>query len=42
MINELQKNIIISTIMPYNQVRIGIFGSTARGENTENSDIDVL
>ena len=42
MINELQKNIIISTIMPYNPIRIGIFGSTARGENTENSDIDVL
>jgi predicted nucleotidyltransferase len=42
MINEIQKNIIINTIMPYHPVRIGIFGSAARGENTENSDIDVL
>ena len=28
--------------MPFRPVRIGIFGSTARGENTENSDIDIL
>ena len=42
MINELQKNIIINTIMPFHPVRIGIFGSVARGENTENSDIDIL
>jgi predicted nucleotidyltransferase len=42
MISELQKNIIINTIMPFHPVQIGIFGSTARGENTENSDIDIL
>ena len=42
MINEIQKNIIINTIMPFDPVRIGIFGSSARGDNTENSDIDVL
>ena len=42
MISELQKNIIINTIMPFNPVRIGIFGSVARGESTENSDIDIL
>ena len=42
MINELQKNVIINTIMPFHPVRIGIFGSMARGENTENSDIDIL
>jgi len=42
MISELQKNMIINTIMPFNPVRIGIFGSVARGENTENSDIDIL
>ena len=42
MISELQKNIIINTIMPFHPVRIGIFGSMARGENTENSDIDIL
>jgi len=42
MISELQKNIIINTIMPLAPVQIGIFGSAARGENTENSDIDIL
>jgi len=42
MISELQKNIIINTIMPFHPVRIGIFGSVARGENTESSDIDIL
>jgi predicted nucleotidyltransferase len=29
-------------MMPYNPVRIGIFGSAARGEDTEKSDIDIL
>jgi predicted nucleotidyltransferase len=42
MISELQKYIIINTIMPYQPVRIGIFGSVAREENSENSDIDIL
>ena len=42
MISELQKNVIINTIMAFHPVRIGIFGSMARGENTENSDIDIL
>ena len=42
MISELQKNIIIDTIMPFSPVRIGIFGSIARGEDTEGSDIDIL
>ena len=42
MVSEMQKNIIINTIMPFHPVRIGIFGSVARGENTENSDIDIL
>jgi predicted nucleotidyltransferase len=42
MITEAQKNIIINTIMPFNPLKIGIFGSAARGENTENSDIDIL
>ncbi|MDR3260938.1 MAG: nucleotidyltransferase domain-containing protein, partial [Tannerella sp.] len=42
MITEKQKNIIIDTIMPFNPVKIGIFGSVARGENTGNSDIDIL
>ncbi|MDR2234160.1 MAG: nucleotidyltransferase domain-containing protein [Tannerella sp.] len=42
MISELQKEIIINTIMPFHPVQIGIFGSVARGESTENSDIDIL
>lgn len=42
MISDLQKNIIIETLMPFHPIRIGIFGSTARGENKENSDIDIL
>jgi predicted nucleotidyltransferase len=42
MISELQKNIIINTIMPFHPVRIGIFGSVARSENTESNDIDIL
>jgi predicted nucleotidyltransferase len=42
MISELQKHIIINTIMPFDPVKIGIFGSVARNENTQNSDIDIL
>jgi predicted nucleotidyltransferase len=42
MISESQKKIIINTIMPCHPIRIGIFGSVARGENAENSDIDIL
>jgi predicted nucleotidyltransferase len=42
MISEAQKNIIINTIMPFRPIRIGIFGSAARGDNSENSDIDIL
>jgi predicted nucleotidyltransferase len=42
MITEKQKNIIIDTIMPFNPVVIGIFGSVARDGNTDNSDIDIL
>lgn len=29
-------------MMPYNPVRIGIFGSVARNEDTDASDIDIL
>ena len=42
MISDIQKNIIINAIMPFHPVRIGIFGSVARGESAENSDIDIL
>ena len=42
MITLKQKNIIIETLKPYNPKKIGIFGSFARNENKETSDIDVL
>jgi predicted nucleotidyltransferase len=42
MLNQQQINIIINTLKPFNPKKIGIFGSFARGENTENSDVDIL
>ncbi|NDC72853.1 MAG: hypothetical protein EBZ62_05275 [Sphingobacteriia bacterium] len=36
------KNIIIKTLQDYNPVMIGVFGSYARNENREFSDIDIL
>jgi len=36
------KNIIIKSLQAYNPVMIGIFGSYARNENHEASDIDIL
>ncbi len=35
-------NIIITTLKDFDPVKIGIFGSYARNEQTENSDIDIL
>ncbi len=35
-------NIIINILQEYNPVRIGIFGSYARNENRQSSDIDIL
>jgi predicted nucleotidyltransferase len=42
MLSQNQIDIIINSMLPYNPVRIGIFGSVARDEDTENSDIDIL
>ena len=42
MVTEVQKNIIINTIMPFRPLKIGIFGSAARDTETDNSDIDIL
>ena len=42
MLSQGQIDIIIRSMMPYKPVRIGIFGSVARGEDTEKSDIDIL
>jgi len=42
MLTQEQINIIIETMKPYNPTKIGIFGSVARNEDKENSDIDIL
>lgn len=42
MITQKQIDIIIEIMKPYNPKKIGIFGSFARGENSDNSDIDIL
>ena len=36
------KNIILNHLKDYQPVSAGIFGSFARGESTEKSDIDIL
>jgi len=40
--NQNIDSVIISSLLGYNPEMIGIFGSFARNENTENSDIDIL
>lgn len=42
MISPQQINLIIDTFKPLNPKKIGIFGSYSRGENSEESDIDIL
>jgi len=42
MISQSQIDVIVKSMLPYNPVRIGIFGSVARNEDTEKSDIDIL
>jgi predicted nucleotidyltransferase len=42
MLSQSQIDIIIRSMLPYNPVRIGIFGSVARGEDSPESDIDIL
>lgn len=42
MINLAQQSILIDLLKPINPKRIGIFGSYARGENNEKSDLDIL
>lgn len=36
------KNIILSHLKEYDPIKVGLFGSFARGENIEGSDIDIL
>lgn len=33
---------LLTLLLPYQPVRIGIFGSYARGENKKKSDLDIL
>lgn len=42
MIEQQIKNIILNHLKDYQPISVGIFGSFARGENNENSDIDIL
>ncbi|QLE00367.1 nucleotidyltransferase family protein [Galbibacter sp. BG1] len=42
MLTSNQIDIIIKTMMPFNPSKIGIFGSEARNEASEDSDIDIL
>jgi uncharacterized protein with HEPN domain len=42
MIGQQIKNTILDHLKDYQPISVGIFGSFARGENTENSDIDIL
>lgn len=42
MLSQSQIDIIIRLMLPYHPVRIGIFGSVARGEDSPESDIDIL
>ena len=42
MLTKNQIDIIIETMKPFNPTKIGIFGSVARNEATETSDIDIL
>lgn len=42
MLTDKQKHIIIDSLKPFNPSFIGLFGSYARNEETEESDIDIL
>ena len=42
MIDIKLKNRLISMLHPHEPLRIGVFGSYARGENSQESDLDLL
>ncbi len=42
MLDNKLKDRIISILIPYEPLRIGVFGSYARGENSNESDLDLL
>jgi uncharacterized protein len=42
MITKSQQDIILEKLSPYKPKQISVFGSYARGENKEGSDLDLL
>jgi predicted nucleotidyltransferase len=42
MTTQEQNRQIINYLQPYKPSKIGVFGSVARGQNTPNSDLDLL
>jgi predicted nucleotidyltransferase len=42
MLSKEQQNIIIETLKPFDPTYIGLFGSYARNEEKDESDIDLL
>jgi len=42
MVDPKLKDMIISHLKEYNPLKVGIFGSFARGDNKKGSDIDIL
>jgi len=42
MIDLKMKNMILNHLKVYSPLKVGIFGSFARGENKQGSDIDIL
>jgi predicted nucleotidyltransferase len=40
--NAAERDIIIAMCREYDASMVGIFGSTARGEDSEHSDVDIL
>ena len=42
MTTQEQNTAIINYLMPYKPTKIGVFGSVARGKNTNNSDLDLI
>jgi uncharacterized protein len=42
MLDPKIKNMILSHLKEYHPLKVGIFGSFARGDNKQGSDIDIL
>lgn len=42
MITDIQKSIILELLKPYDPKRVGVFGSFARSEEKDHSDLDLI